>query len=87
MVKAIVPDLSAMGRPVSLTSLVARAWRRALSVFSPQSPYRIGDAVVGDDPFRGRREGVVVFLQGTSAGVDTAQGVFFYDHRQLKRLD
>jgi hypothetical protein len=91
MVRAVVQDLSSMGRPVSLTSVAARVlgreWSRARRIFTPRSPYRIGDAVVGDDPFKGRREGVVVFLQGTSAGVDTAQGVFFYDHRQLKKLD
>jgi hypothetical protein len=87
MVRTVVQDLSSMGRPVSLTSLAAQAWSRVRRIVTPQSPYRIGDAVVGDDPFKGRREGVVVFLQGTSAGVDTAQGVFFYDHRQLKKLD
>jgi hypothetical protein len=29
----------------------------------------------------------VVFQQGTSVGVDTVHGVFFYDHRQIKQLD
>ena len=87
MVKAYVQDLSSMGKPVSLASVAAHAWSRIARPFAPRSPYRIGDAVVADDPFKGRREGVVVFLQGLSAGVDTAEGVFFYDHRQLKKLD
>jgi hypothetical protein len=42
---------------------------------------------VGDDPFNGRLEGIVVIQQRNSVGVKTAHGVVFYDHRQLKRLD
>ncbi|ADX71688.1 hypothetical protein D7Z96_13865 [Pseudarthrobacter phenanthrenivorans] len=87
MVKAEVPDVSSMGRPVSLAQIALQAWLHLTRCLAPRSPFKIGDAVVGDDPFKGRREGVVVFLQGTSAGVDTAQGVFFYDHRQLRHLD
>jgi len=87
MVKPLVQDLSGMGQPVTLTSVAAQTWNRLLKPFAPRSPYRIGDAVAADDPFKGRREGVVVFLQGLSAGIDTAEGVFFYDHRQLKQLD
>lgn len=87
MVKPLVQDLSSMGQPVTLASAAAQTWSRVVKPFAPRSPYRIGDAVVADDPFKGRREGVVVFLQGLSAGVDTAKGVFFYDHRQLKKLE
>jgi hypothetical protein len=87
MAKAPVQYPSNMGQPVSLTTVAAQTWNRVRQSFSPRSPYRIGDAVVADDPFKGRREGLVVFLQGTSVGVDTAHGVFFYDHRQLKQLD
>lgn len=87
MVRAHAEDMSSLGRPVSLAQLAAGTVNRVRSSFAPRSPFRIGDAVVGDDPFKGRREGVVVFLQGTSAGVDTANGVFFYDHRQLRHLD
>ena len=87
MVKPLVQDLSSMGQPGTLASVAAHTWGRVMKPFAPRSPYRIGDAVVADDPFKGRREGVVVFLQGLSAGVDTAEGVFFYDHRHLKRLD
>ena len=87
MAKAVVRDPSSMGRPISLTSVAAQTWNRMLKPFAPRSPYKFGDAVVADDPFKGRREGVVVFQQGTSVGVDTAHGVFFYDHRQIKQLD
>jgi hypothetical protein len=87
MVKAVVQDPSNLGQPVSLAQVVVQAWDRATRSFAPRSPYKIGDAVVADDPFKGRREGLVVFLQGTSVGVDTVHGVFFYDHRQLKKLD
>jgi hypothetical protein len=87
MVKAYVQDLAGMGRPVRLSTLIIRAWARVLMTFSPRCPYRVGDAVVGDDPFNGRREGVVVSATGASLGVETASGVFYYDHRQLKRQD
>lgn len=87
MVKVQVQDPYSMGRPVSLSEAAKHTWTRVRKSFAPRSPFKIGDVVVGDDPFKGRHEGVVVFLQGTAAGVDTAQGVFFYDHRQLKRLD
>ncbi|WP_258804656.1 hypothetical protein [Pseudarthrobacter sp. NS4] len=91
MVKGSVEDMSGMGRPISLATAVMRTWgrtrNRVQKRFGPRSPYRIGDAVVGDDPFNGRREGVIVSRQGTSVGVETAHGVFFYDHRQLKQLD
>jgi hypothetical protein len=87
MVKDYVQDLSGMGSPISLATAAARTWGRVQSSFRPRSPYRIGDAVVGDDPFNGRREGVVVSQRGTAVGVDTAHGVFFYDHRMLKPQD
>ena len=87
MVKAVVQDPSSMGQPISLSQAAVQAWTRMTRSFAPRSPYKIGDAVMADDPFKGRREGLVVFLQGTSVGVDTVHGVFFYDHRQLKQLD
>jgi hypothetical protein len=91
MVKGDVEDLSGMGRPISLATAVALTWGRTRDRvqrrWRPRSPYRLGDAVVGDDPFNGRREGVVVSQQGTAVGVETTHGVFFYDHRQLKQLD
>jgi len=87
MVKAHVPDLASMGRPVRLSTLVAGAWDRALVNLGPKCPYRLGDAVVGDDPFNGRHEGIVMSRRGASVELGTAAGVFFYDHRHLRRLD
>jgi hypothetical protein len=87
MVKTHVPDLAGMGRPVSLSALVAGAWARARVALGPKCPYRLGDAVVGDDPFNGRHEGIVMSQRGSSVELGTAAGVFFYDHRHLKRLD
>jgi hypothetical protein len=87
MVKTFVPDPASMGQPISLATAAARAWNRVVTAFNPRSPYRIGDAVVADDPFNGRREGLVISQRRTAVGVHTAHGVFFYDHRQLRQLD
>jgi hypothetical protein len=87
MVKAHVQDLASMGRPVRLSSLVVGTWDRALTALSPKCPYRIGDAVVGDDPFNGRHEGIVMSRRGQSVELGTAAGVFFYDHRHVRRQD
>lgn len=87
MVKAHVQDLAGMGRPVRLSTLLAKAWVRVRPLFSPRCPYRVGDAVVADDPFNGRREGILVSRRGSSVGVGTAAGIFIYDHRQVKRQD
>lgn len=61
-----------------LTQSVSRA--RWVSV-----PYRLGDVVVGDDPFNGRRQGLVAVKNGNSVGVRTAERIFYYDYRQLTR--
>lgn len=63
-----------------LVQTIARA--RTVSV-----PYRIGDVVVGDDPFNGRRQGLVAVKKGNSVGLQTADRMFFYDYRQLTRPD
>jgi hypothetical protein len=87
MVKTHVPDLAGMGQPVSLSTLIAGVWDRTLAALGPKSPYRLGEAVVGDDPFNGRHEGIVMSQRGSTVELGTAAGVFFYDHRHLKRLD
>ncbi|MHC6229541.1 hypothetical protein ACX5I6_07395 [Arthrobacter sp. MMS24-T111] len=87
MAKGYVQDLSGMGRPVSLRDAVATVWHRATRAISPRCPYRVGDTVIGDDPFSGRREGVVVWQDRRSVGLKTTHGVFFYDHRVVKPLD
>jgi hypothetical protein len=87
MVKAHVQDLASMGRPLKISTLIARIWARTISTLGPRSPYRVGDAVVGDDPFNGRREGIVMSRRGPSVEVGAAAGVFYYDHRHLRPLD
>jgi hypothetical protein len=67
--------------------LMARAWNRVRMMPGPASPYKIGDAVVGDDPFNGRHEGVVVSRAPGSVGVGTAEGVVYYDPRQVRRQE
>ena len=87
MAKGYVQDLSGMGRPVSLGDALAKAWNRTMGAVTPRCPYRVGDTVIGDDPFSGRREGVVVWQDRRSVGLKTTHGVFFYDHRVVKPLD
>lgn len=87
MVKAHVQDLASMGQPVRLSTLIHLAWGRVLEAFHPRCPYRVGDAVVGDDPFNGRHEGIVMSQRGPSVELGAAAGVFFYDHRHLRRQD
>jgi hypothetical protein len=50
-------------------------------------PYKLGVVVIGDDPFNGRREGIVAVKNGTFVGLQTADQIFFYDYRQLRRPD
>ncbi|MFF2346376.1 hypothetical protein [Pseudarthrobacter sp. NPDC058119] len=87
MARDFAQDLSGMGRPISLGSALSGVWGRTVTVFSPRCPYRVGDTVIGDDPFSGRREGVVVWQDRRSVGVKTPYGVFFFDHRLVKPLD
>lgn len=80
-------DLSRLGQPVSVGDALGRVLGLVLGAFSPRSPYRVGDTVIGDDPFSGRREGVVVWRDRRSVGVKTTYGVFFFDHRLVKPLE
>ncbi|MBT2551425.1 hypothetical protein [Arthrobacter sp. ISL-65] len=50
-------------------------------------PYKLGEVVVGDDPFNGRREGLVAVKNGTFVGLQAADKIVFYDYRQLRRPD
>ena len=63
-----------------LTQTISRA--RKVSV-----PYRLGDVVVGDDPFNGRRLGLVAVKNGNSVGLQTVDRIFYYDYRQLTLPD
>ena len=80
-------DFSRLGQPVSVGEALGQVLGLMLEAFSPRSPYRVGDTVIGDDPFSGRREGVVVWQDRRSVGVKTAYGIFFFDHRLVRPLD
>lgn len=67
-----------------LSAIVQHTLARARTV---SGPYRLGEVVIGDDPFNGRKEGLVAVRNGTSVGLQTGDRIFFYDHRQLKRPD
>jgi len=71
-------------RPRRLSAFVYATIARARTVIVP---YRLGDVVVGDDPFNGRREGVVAVKNGTLIGLQTTDRIFYYDYRQLRRRD
>ncbi|WP_043438280.1 hypothetical protein [Arthrobacter sp. UNC362MFTsu5.1] len=55
-------------------------------------PFKIGDVVLADDPFNGRRLGVVTVIHGSSLGLRTAADahpdlvpeVIYYDYRQVR---
>jgi hypothetical protein len=63
---------------------LAQTLQRALAA---AVPYKVGDVLVGDDPFSGRREGTVVVKNGRSIGIRSSDRVYFYDYRQLRRPD
>lgn len=65
-----------------LSGFLAKAVGRARTA---AIPYKIGDVLVGDDPFNGRREGLVEVRNGNSVGLRSGGQMFFYDYRQLKR--
>ncbi|MFE4541794.1 hypothetical protein [Arthrobacter sp. NPDC056727] len=67
-----------------LPGILAQTLRRARTA---AVPYKVGDVLVGDDPFNGRREGTVVVKNGRSIGIRSSDRVYFYDHRQLRRPD
>jgi hypothetical protein len=50
-------------------------------------PYKIGDVLVGDDPFNGRHEGTVAVKAGHWIGLRSSGRTYFYDYRQLRRPD
>lgn len=54
-------------------------------------PFRVGQVLVGDDPFNGRRLGTVAVIEAPYVGLRTAgstpQDIVFYDYRQLRYPD
>ncbi|MBT2550417.1 hypothetical protein [Arthrobacter sp. ISL-65] len=67
-----------------LSAFVHQTLARARTV---PVPYKLGEVVVGDDPFNGRNEGIVAVKNGTFVGLQTADQILFYDYRQLRRPD
>ncbi|MBT2588374.1 hypothetical protein [Arthrobacter sp. ISL-95] len=76
---------SASGTRVErLSALVRHTMARARAA---AVPYRLGEIVIGDDPFNGRREGAVAVKKGTFVGLQIGDQMCFYDYRQLRRSD
>jgi hypothetical protein len=54
-------------------------------------PFRVGQVLVGDDPFNGRRLGTVAVIEAPYVGIRVAGGapeeIVFYDYRQLRFPD
>jgi hypothetical protein len=76
--------LSSRIRVGRLYAFLIQAISRARTV---SVPYRLGDVVVGDDPFNGRTLGRVAVKNGTSVGLQSADRICYYDYRQLTRPD
>ncbi|MFE5835634.1 hypothetical protein [Arthrobacter sp. NPDC056493] len=77
---APAPNIQSGRSPGLLAQTLQRARRAAI-------PYKVGDVLVGDDPFNGRREGTVVVKNGRSIGIRSSDRMYFYDYRQLRRPD
>ena len=58
---------------------------------APRIPFRVGEVLVGDDPFNGRRLGTVAVIEAPYVGLrmasSTPQDTVFYDYRQLRYPD
>jgi hypothetical protein len=88
--------------PVSRPAL-PRGGRRLISWLSGAAekvrtatvPFKIGEVVLGDDPFNGRQLGVVAVIRGSSLGLRTAADAHpelvpefvYYDYRQVRTPD
>jgi hypothetical protein len=81
-IAAGMPASKARSRPLSAIMYESLARARTVAV-----PYRLGEVLIGDDPFNGRREGTVTVKKGTFVGLQTEGQIYFYDYRQLRRPD
>lgn len=58
---------------------------------TPRIPFRVGQVLIGDDPFNGRHLGTVTVVEAPYVGLRTASrkpdDVVFYDYRQLRYPD
>jgi hypothetical protein len=91
-----------MNHPVPRAAL-PHGGRRLASWFSSAAekvrtvtvPFKVGDVVLGDDPFNGHRLGVVAVIRGSSLGLRTAADAHpdlvpefvYYDYRQVRTPD
>ena len=83
-----------MGSPVSPQAQhqrrrMARLLSNTVSlVRTPRIPFRVGQVLIGDDPFNGRHLGTVAVIETPFVGLRTAGNspglVVFYDYRQLR---
>lgn len=60
-------------------------------LFTPRAPFHVGQVVIGDDPFNGRREGRVAVIQAPFVGLripgTPAGTLVFFDHRTVRFPD
>lgn len=58
---------------------------------TPRVPFRVGQVLIGDDPFNGRHLGTVAVIESPYVGLrmagSPAGNVVFYDYRQLRYPD
>ena len=56
-----------------------------------RNPFKTGEFVIGDEPFNGRREGVVRVINGTHVGLEIIGSQLghyvYYDYRSVRRPD
>ena len=66
-------------------------WGTVSRARAPRVPFRIGQVLIGDDPFNGRHLGTVAVIDAPYVGLRTAGSapgdVTFYDYRQLRYPD
>ncbi|MET4134944.1 hypothetical protein [Pseudarthrobacter sp. PvP090] len=66
-------------------------WGTVSRAGTPRVPFRVGEVLVGDDPFNGRHVGTVAVIEAPYVGLRTAGSavgdVTFYDYRQLRYPD
>lgn len=71
-----------------LATVVSERMSRARAA---RIPFRVGQVLVGDDPFNGRRLGTVAVIEAPYVGLQmaggTPQDIVFYDYRQLRYPD
>lgn len=66
-------------------------WGTVSRARTPRIPFRMGQVLIGDDPFSGRHLGTVAVIDAPYVGLRTAGSaagdVTFYDYRQLRYPD